>query len=139
LQLRIRPGAPRIDGRPPRLRLAPRAHFTRGRDIRAVGYAFEQLRPRRRTPYLEQVLPQAHDRLRPANDAFSDAAELTGTHGHIDGTTFFASVENGESNYVDYRNIVSSVWYRFRPKSSGVLSLESGDTSFAIDWQFVHE
>ena len=68
----------------------------------------------------------------PANDAFADAAELTGAAGSATVTTAGASRETGEPVHYGSGTGGRSVWYRWTAESSGEATIDVTATTY--DW-----
>jgi hypothetical protein len=62
----------------------------------------------------------------PPNDAFANAATISGRSGTVTGTTVNASVEAGEPAVLD----VPSVWWKYTPTASGQLTLSTEGSDF---------
>ena len=65
----------------------------------------------------------------PANDAFANATDITGTSGTGSGNTTLASREAGEPNHGD-ATASASVWYRWTAPSDGMLTVSTQGSGF---------
>lgn len=65
----------------------------------------------------------------PANDAFSNAAEIFGLEGAIVGGTVDATKENGEPNQ-QYHEGTHSIWYRWQATETGTVVFDTAGSQF---------
>ena len=65
----------------------------------------------------------------PANDFFANAALITGSSAHLDGTNQFATSETGEPAH-DYYTAQRSVWWKWVAPSTGLVGIDTVGSNF---------